>query len=58
MSNLLALYKAVRRIWFNSKKSNLIPATSAVHGIIVLEPSAYMKSWGATQTKDPYCLSN
>jgi peptidyl-tRNA hydrolase len=45
---LLALYKAVRRVQFDSKKSNFIPATSVVHGFIVLEPSAYMNSSGAT----------
>jgi hypothetical protein len=45
---LLALYKAVRRIYFDSKKSNFIPATSVVHGYIVLEPSACMNSSGAT----------
>jgi hypothetical protein len=28
--------------------SNFIPATSVVHGFIVLEPSAYMNSSGAT----------
>jgi hypothetical protein len=45
---LLALYKALRRIYFDSKESNFIPATSIVHGYIVLEPSAYMNSSGAT----------
>jgi hypothetical protein len=45
---LLALYKAVRRIYFDSKMSNFIPASSVVHGFIVLEPSAYMNSSGAT----------
>jgi peptidyl-tRNA hydrolase len=45
---LLALYKAVRHIQFNSKESNFIPAASVVHGFIVLEPSAYMNSSGAT----------
>jgi hypothetical protein len=45
---LLALYTAVRRIYFDSKKSNFIPATSVVHGYIVLEPSACMNSSGAT----------
>jgi hypothetical protein len=28
--------------------SNFIPATSVVHGFIVLEPSAYMNSSGAS----------
>jgi hypothetical protein len=45
---LLALYKAVRHIYFDSKKSNFIPATSVVHSCIVLEPSACMNSSGAT----------
>jgi hypothetical protein len=49
MSNfLLALYKAVRRIQFDSKMYDFIPATSVVHGFIVLEPSAYMNSSGAS----------
>jgi hypothetical protein len=39
---LLALYKAVRRIYFDSKKCNFIPVTSVVHGYIVFEPSAYI----------------
>jgi hypothetical protein len=46
--SLLALYKAVRRIYFDSKMSNFIPATSIVHGYIVLELSACMNSSGAT----------
>jgi hypothetical protein len=41
---LLALYKAVRRIYFDSKKCNFIPVTSVVHGYIVFEPSAYMNT--------------
>jgi hypothetical protein len=45
---LLALYKALRRMYFDSKESNFIPATSVVHGYIVLEPSAYMNSGRAT----------
>jgi hypothetical protein len=45
---LQALYTALRRIYFDSKQSNFIPATSIVHGYIVLEPSAYMNSSGAT----------
>jgi hypothetical protein len=45
---LLALYKAVRRIYFDSKKCNFIPVTSVVHGYMVLEPSACMTSSGAT----------
>jgi peptidyl-tRNA hydrolase len=46
---LLALYKAVRRTYFDSKKcNNFIPVTSVVHGYIVFEPSAYMNSSGAS----------
>jgi hypothetical protein len=41
---LLALYKAVHRMYFDSKKCNFIPATSVVHGYIVFEPSAYMNT--------------
>jgi hypothetical protein len=49
MSNFLpVLYKAVRRNQFDSKMVNFIPATSVLHGFIVLEPSAYMNSSGAT----------
>jgi hypothetical protein len=46
--SLPALYKAVRRTYFDTIKLNCIPATSVVHGFIVLEPSAYMNSSGAT----------
>jgi hypothetical protein len=45
---LLTLYKAVRSIYFDSKTFDFNPATSVVHGFIVLEPSAYMNSSGAT----------
>jgi hypothetical protein len=45
---LLALYKAVRRIYFDSKNCNFIPMTSVVHCYIVFEPSAYMNSSGAS----------